>query len=181
MTKTIFLCVTGLALLAATGCDDSKKADPTAKVAPAKADEGAKKTDKADKGKEDKGKEKAAEPAAEQDPHAAFTNLSPDQLESMVAQEGCVPVDANGDATRAKYGTVPGAVLLSSYKEFKDGELPEKKDTKLVFYCGGEACTAAPKAAAVAKSKGYTDVSVMRAGIKGWVDAGKKVEKSKEG
>jgi rhodanese-related sulfurtransferase len=116
-----------------------------------------------------------AKPAA--DPHAVFTDLSPEKVDAMLAQKGCVPVDANGKDTRAKYGTLPVAVLLSDYKSFDTSELPEDKSTKLVFYCGGQACTAAPKAAKVAKDAGYQDVNVMRAGIRGWVDAGHEVDK----
>ncbi len=62
---------------------------------------------------------------------------------------------------------------------FKTSELPENKFSKLVFYCGGQACMAAPKAAKVAQDAGYKDVNVMRAGIRGWVKAGKAVDKPK--
>lgn len=110
------------------------------------------------------------------DLHDAFTDLSPDDLQKLVNDKGCVPVDANGSSTREKYGVVPGAVLLSG-SDFKTSELPEDKNAKLVFYCGGKACMAAPKAAKVAKEAGYEDVNVMRVGIRGWVDAGKKVDK----
>jgi rhodanese-related sulfurtransferase len=111
------------------------------------------------------------------DPHANFTNLSVDEVDKLVAASGCVAVDANGADTRGKYGTVPGAVLLSNFDSFKSSELPTDKSKKLVFYCGGEKCTAAPKAAKIAQDQGYTDVNVMRAGIRGWVDAGKKTDK----
>ena len=95
----------------------------------------------------------------------------------MLADKGCVPVDANGKKTRDEYGIVPGAVLLTDYKSFDASELPDDKSTKLVFYCGGQACTAAPKAAKVAQEAGYADVNVMRAGIRGWVKDGRKVDK----
>lgn len=115
---------------------------------------------------------------APSDPHAAFTDLSPDAVQKLVDDKGCVPVDANGQSTREKYGVVPGALLLSG-ADFKTTELPDDKDTKLVFYCGGKACTAAPKAAKLAQEAGYADVNVMRDGIRGWVDAGKNVDKPK--
>ena len=67
---------------------------------------------------------------------------------------------------------VPGAVLLSSSKDFALSELPAQKSTKLVFYCGGTACKASDKAAHRAASAGYADVSVMREGIRGWKSAG---------
>jgi rhodanese-related sulfurtransferase len=112
------------------------------------------------------------------DPHAAFTDLSVDDVSRMVADKKCVAVDANSSDTRQKQGVVPGAVLLSSYDKYDVAkELPAAKDTKLVFYCGGKACTAAPNAATLAKNAGYSDVNVMRAGISGLVAAGKPVDK----
>ncbi len=132
--------------------------------------------------------DKPAEPAADKttaekapekkDLHDAFPNLSPDEMQKLIEAKAGVPVDANGAETRSKYGIVPGAVLLSG-ADFKTAELPEDKSSKLVFYCGGKMCTAAPKAAKLAKEAGYDDVSVMRAGIRGYVDAGKKVDKPK--
>jgi len=117
----------------------------------------------------------ADEPKAA-DPHAEFANLAAEEVETLLAKKGCVPVDANGAETREKYGIVPGAVLLSG-ADYEAKELPEDKATKLVFYCGGEKCTAAPKAAKIAKKAGYSDVNVMRVGIRGWVEAGKKTDK----
>ena len=113
--------------------------------------------------------------APAEDPHAAFTDVSVDEVDKMMTDKKCVVVDANSGDTREKYGTVPGAVLLTSYEKYATSELPSDKSTKLVFYCGSEACSAAPKAAKLAKEAGYNDVAVMRAGIKGWVKAGKKV------
>jgi len=152
-----------LAVLGLVACDDS------AKPADAPADE--------DPATAAKTPEQSTEKATEQDAHAAFTDLSPEKVEGMLSDKGCVPVDANGKATRDEYGVLPGAVLLSDYKSFDTGELPEDKSTKLVFYCGGQACTAAPKAAKVAQQAGYEDVNVMRAGIRGWVKEGRKVQK----
>lgn len=112
------------------------------------------------------------------DPHAAFVDLTPDAVEKLIDEKACVPVDANGPATRAKYGVVPGALLLSG-ADFDTAELPDDKTQKLVFYCGGKACTAAPKAARLAREAGYADVNVMREGIRGWALAGKNVDKPK--
>jgi len=63
-------------------------------------------------------------------------------------------------------------VLLSSSREYALSELPAAKDAQLVFYCGGTACRASDNAAKRAASAGYADVSVMRAGIRGWKSAG---------
>lgn len=155
-----------LSALSLVACDDAQ--------APAEP-----KTDTAAEQKpEQKAEAEKAEPKAEEaDLHAAFTDLSPDQVDELLAKNGCVPVDANNADTREKYGVLPGAVKLASYSELKASELPDDKSTKLVFYCGNEKCSAAPKAAKLAKDAGYEDVNVMRAGIRGWVGAGKKVDK----
>ncbi|MBI4951651.1 MAG: rhodanese-like domain-containing protein [Myxococcales bacterium] len=116
-------------------------------------------------------------PTQASDAHAAFPDLSVDEVASLVGAKKCTPVDANSKDTRGKHGVVPGAVLLSDSGKYDASELPADKSTKLVFYCGGKACTAAPKAAEVAVKAGYTDVNVMRAGIKGWVDAGQQTDK----
>jgi rhodanese-related sulfurtransferase len=146
MTKPWTLATAALLSLSVTACD--KKVD---------AEQGA-------PGAEQK---TAAGPKASDDPHAKFANLSVDDVDKLVADKKCVPIDANGAETREKYGTLPGAVLLTGFEDFKTSELPADKGAKLVFYCGGEKCTAAPKAAQVAQQAGYTDVNVMRAGIRG--------------
>ena len=79
--------------------------------------------------------------------------------------------DANDADTRKEYGVVPGAVLLSG-KDYPLSTLPASKADKLVFYCGGTQCRASDQAAKRAAGAGYSDVSVMRAGIRGWKDAG---------
>jgi rhodanese-related sulfurtransferase len=87
------------------------------------------------------------------------------------------PVDANGKETRAKMGVIPGARLLTSSTQFAATELPASKDSKLVFYCANTRCQASHQAAQRAVDFGYTDVSVLPDGIKGWVDAGQATEK----
>jgi len=98
-----------------------------------------------------------------------------DEVASLLATHKARAVDANGAETRQQYGTLPGAVLLSNFQTFATSELPADKNSELVFYCGGLACSAAPHAAARAKAAGYTDVKVMPQGILGWVKAGKPI------
>jgi rhodanese-related sulfurtransferase len=121
----------------------------------------------------------AAAPAVStaKDSHAAFDKLAVDAVASLLEAKKAVAVDANGADTRKEYGTLPGAVLLSSARTFEAGELPADKSTELVFYCGSEQCNAAPKAATRAKELGYTAVKVMPEGIRGWVASGKSVSK----
>jgi len=92
-------------------------------------------------------------------------------VEHFVKDKSATILDANDGDTRKEYGVVPGAVLLSG-KEYPLSVLPAAKTDKLVFYCGGTQCRASDKAAARATAAGYRDVAVMRAGIRGWKDAG---------
>jgi rhodanese-related sulfurtransferase len=92
-------------------------------------------------------------------------------VQHFVKDKSATILDANDADTRKEYGVVPGAVLLAS-KEYPLSVLPATKTDKLVFYCGGTQCRASDKAAARAASAGYSDVTVMRAGIRGWKEAG---------
>jgi len=111
------------------------------------------------------------------DAHAAFQKLGVSDVAALLEAKKILAVDANGADTRKELGTLPGAVLLTNARTFELSELPADKSTELVFYCGGERCNAAPKAAARAKEAGYTAVKVMPEGISGWVKAGKPVAK----
>lgn len=112
------------------------------------------------------------------DPHAGLSSYDVDRVAELLEKQALVPVDANSPGTREKYGTLPSAVLLSSSDDYALSELPSDKEKGLVFYCGGERCTSAPKAAKRAMEAGYQNVHVMRAGIRGWVKAGKKIDKA---
>jgi rhodanese-related sulfurtransferase len=93
-------------------------------------------------------------------------------VETFIKDKSATVFDANDADTRKEYGVVPGAVLLASHKEYPLSVLPAAKSDKLVFYCGGTQCRASDAAAKRAATAGYSDVSVMRAGIRGWKDAG---------
>jgi rhodanese-related sulfurtransferase len=119
----------------------------------------------------------AASTATEAKPSFAMVNIP--QVSEFVRNRSAVIVDANGAETRNQYGVIPGAVLLTSHDEFAVSELPGDKHTKLVFYCGGKACTASHVAAARAAKVGYTDVAVLPDGIRGWKQAGQPTETPK--
>lgn len=87
-----------------------------------------------------------------------------------------VVFDANSEATRAEHGIVPGARLLTSSSRYELSELPANTASALVFYCGNTDCRASDGAAERARENGYENVSVMRAGIAGWVEAGQATE-----
>jgi rhodanese-related sulfurtransferase len=103
--------------------------------------------------------------------------LTVDELDRQLASGACQAVDANGDMTRQRMGTIPGAVLLSDYEAFALSELPTNKERPLVFYCANEYCGASHQAAKRARMAGYTKVKVLPAGIAGWVHSGKTVAK----
>ncbi len=89
--------------------------------------------------------------------------------------------DANNEKTRQRFGVIPGAVLLSSYRDYDpSAELPGDKAATLVFYCHSEMCGAAASAARKAVTAGYTNVYLLPAGIKGWADEGQSIEKPSE-
>lgn len=103
--------------------------------------------------------------------------ISIDELDRKLAAGECQAVDANGNITRQRLGTIPGAVLLSDYEVFSLSELPTDKAKTLVFYCANEHCGASHEAAKRARFAGHTDVKVLPAGIAGWAKAGKQVTK----
>jgi rhodanese-related sulfurtransferase len=113
-----------------------------------------------------------AAPPATETKQATIKESSVDEVAKFVKEKTATVVDANGADTRREYGVIPGAVLLSNHREYAMSELPASKSNKLVFYCGGTMCRASDKAASRALAAGYTDVSVLREGIKGWKSAG---------
>lgn len=107
----------------------------------------------------------------------SIPTLSVDELEAKLARGECRAVDANTDATRRRFGVIPGAVLLSDYETFLQSELPADKSKGLVFYCANEHCSSSDEAAARAVTAGYTNVKLLPAGITGWAKAGKQTAK----
>ena len=99
--------------------------------------------------------------------------VTPDELQALLDAKKAQALDANNEATRSREGVVPGATLLSNYREYDLSVLPSDKAMKLVFYCANEQCGASHKAAARAVLAGWSDVAVMPAGIAGWKSAGK--------
>ena len=112
--------------------------------------------------------------AAATDQASAVAEVTVDQVDHMLADHTCQPVDANGTPLRQKMGVLPGAVLLTDMDAI--GELPSDKTKPLVFYCANTQCSASHYAAEKAIAAGYTHVQVMPEGIAGWVKAGKKTQ-----
>ena len=89
----------------------------------------------------------------------------------LAVQDEATICDANTVDTRSKLGVIPGAVLLSSYKDYAASELPADHDRRLIFYCYNPTCSSAAEAARKAIAAGYTDVTIMPDGIQGWLGA----------
>lgn len=104
----------------------------------------------------------------------AFAVLTVDEVAAGIAENRLAVFDANSRET-FESGHVPGATWVH-YDSVSTETLPADQATPIVFYCGGPSCGAAPTAAETAIELGYTNVSVMRAGISGWREAGQPVE-----
>ena len=79
-----------------------------------------------------------------------LVTLTVPELVSLLDADGRVVLcDANSPKTRARYGVIPGALLLSNYRDYEpSAELPADKANRLVFYCHSEMCGAAADACA---------------------------------
>ena len=114
----------------------------------------------------------------EADTTGLVTLTVPELATLLEGESGPVLCDANSPKTRARHGVIPGALLLSNYRDYEPGaELPADKGRKLVFYCHSEMCGAAVGAARKAIAGGYTDVAVLPAGIRGWSRAERPIDK----
>lgn len=103
----------------------------------------------------------------------SFAQVSVDEVEQGI-QAGNVSVYAAASPEVYAEHHVPGATRVDA--DFSRETLPEDTSRALVFYCGGPACRASHGAAERAIGYGFSNVSVMGAGISGWVEAGKPVE-----
>jgi rhodanese-related sulfurtransferase len=107
---------------------------------------------------------------------AQYKKITVEELAAMTSAKGAkvTVLDANTAETRAKFGVIPGAKLLSHFEDYDvSKELPADKNATLVFYCTSEKCSSAPTSAAKAMEFGYTNVFVLKSGIKGWKEAAK--------
>ncbi len=116
------------------------------------------------------------EEAAEKTDEIDVGEVTVNALATSIDKGECTVLDANGTQVRAEYGKIPGAKLLTHYKDYNASELPGDKASKLVFYCSNEQCGASHAAAEKAYLAGYTNVSILPAGIAGWKEAGQKTE-----
>jgi hypothetical protein len=73
----------------------------------------------------------------EQQNLATFKLIDVTDLKALMADHGSQLrlYDANIDATRARFGIIPGAILLDSADRYPLSVLPLDRRAKLVFYC----------------------------------------------
>lgn len=123
---------------------------------------------------DDKGATPAQEAKAE-----AFGRLTIDDLQSKMdqAKDGKVKLAIydNNSKERFAKGHIPTAKWVK-FDQIQATDLPADKETTLVFYCGGEQCTACHTGAKQALSLGYKNVFIYSGGIKGWETAQKPLE-----
>jgi rhodanese-related sulfurtransferase len=108
---------------------------------------------------------------------AAAPDIGLADLKQAIADKAVTLLDCNGSASYAK-GHIPGALNFETAKAALADNLPKEKSALVVAYCGGPMCGAYKAGAEAAAKLGYTNVKHFSAGIKGWKEAGEKVETS---
>jgi rhodanese-related sulfurtransferase len=93
--------------------------------------------------------------------------ISPSGLHEMLQKQQVTVIDVNSRQSWLKEH-VPGALNLDP-AGYNENDLPRDKESSLVFYCSNPMCRKAPNAARRAKKMGYSKITVMSAGISGWL------------
>ena len=78
-----------------------------------------------------------SEPAATGGHAENLPEMTVDDVDKGLAANTLTAIDCNGDGTRKRFGTLPGAILISDEEAFAASELPADKNRKLLFYCSG--------------------------------------------
>jgi len=71
---------------------------------------------------------------------------------------------------------IPGSANIPLGAVYESPDLPQDKNTLVVFYCMGKLCRYSPQAADIAHQMGYSNLLVYRDGILGWRRAGLPME-----
>ena len=103
-------------------------------------------------------------------------DMSIADLASRISRRNVTVIDVNGSASFS-HGHVPSAINYASVKNNLSSVLPADKNSLIVVYCGGPACSAYKQAAAAVLRLGYTNVKHMSAGISGWRMAGERLDR----
>jgi rhodanese-related sulfurtransferase len=91
--------------------------------------------------------------------------------------ENVLVIDSRPREAKFDKGHIPTAISIpdTSFEKMTH-LLPEKKDTLLVFYCGGFDCKLSHKSASKAIKMGYSQVKVFSAGYPAWQEMVAKTE-----
>jgi rhodanese-related sulfurtransferase len=108
---------------------------------------------------------------------AQVADVTAADLKSAIAAKTVVLLDANGTESFAK-GHLPGAIDFTANEKDLAKVLPADKGALIVAYCGGPKCGAWKSAASAVAKLGYTNVKHFSGGLKGWQEAGEKLEAS---
>jgi len=101
-----------------------------------------------------------------------LVSLSPAAVKELIdAKADFLLIDARPARVFGE-GAVPTAINIpDTFFDKMTDKLPAKKDTLLVYYCGGYKCPLSPKSAEKARALGYTNVKLFQAGYPAWVEA----------
>lgn len=102
-----------------------------------------------------------------------FASVSAAYVKKLVDNpDGTVIVDARPARKKYDKGHVPGAINIpNTFFDKQADKLPADKETRLIFYCGGNKCPLSLKSANKAKALGYTNIMLFQAGYPAWVKA----------
>lgn len=95
--------------------------------------------------------------------------IKPNELLQLTHKQAVTIFDVNARQSWLS-ARVPGAMSVDPVT-YQASDLPEDRDSMMVFYCSNLLCRKAPNAALRAKGMGYRNVYVMSAGIAGWLSA----------
>ena len=96
------------------------------------------------------------------------------RIDASSAEHPLALLDANSRHTYDEHH-LPTARWVD-YDALTAEQLPADHAEPLVFYCHDEDCQASHVAARAALEMGFSSVSVMHAGLQGWIDSGRPVE-----
>ncbi len=103
------------------------------------------------------------------DAKARIREVSPAEALATHAKQAATFLDVR-DLQEVNLGRIPGAVHISRGNLEQKVEAVVSRDTTLVVYCGGGGRSAL--AADTLRQMGYTNVSSLANGFRGWAEAG---------